>query len=228
MKAFGFDLGDTLVEYEGLPLSWEAHYAEALLNLASHVGIRPSKSELLAAADILRKYNTRLHPRVAEVSFETILAEILVAFRIGPVQRDGCAEAFFECFRQRLRCFEDTIPMVERFIGRGWKIGIFTDVPYGMPRPLVLRDIREAGITLDDEYIFTSLEVGYRKPSPKTLATLVQRLQCSPIELVYVGNERKDIEVANAFGCESVLLDRGGLKPEWGQSRTIKSLNELE
>jgi hypothetical protein len=30
MKALAFDLGDTLVEYEGLPLSWEAHYPEAL------------------------------------------------------------------------------------------------------------------------------------------------------------------------------------------------------
>ncbi len=38
MKAIAFDLGDTLVEYEGMPLSWVEHYPEALRNLAAFWG----------------------------------------------------------------------------------------------------------------------------------------------------------------------------------------------
>jgi hypothetical protein len=34
MKAVAFDLADTLTEYEGFPLSWEARYDEALSCLA--------------------------------------------------------------------------------------------------------------------------------------------------------------------------------------------------
>jgi hypothetical protein len=42
-----------------------------------------------------------------------------------------------------------------------------------------------------------------------------------------VGNERKDVDVALAFGCEAVLFDRAGAAPVWGQRRTIRSLQEL-
>lgn len=227
MNAFGFDLGDTLVEYEGLPLSWEAHYPEALSKLAKYLEVQPCDTNFSAAADVLRKYNTRLNPRVAEVSFDTILAEILEVFGTGSVHRSACAETFFACFRQRLRCFQDTIPMLERLAARGCKVGIFTDVPYGMPRDLVIRDIRDAGLGLDEKYILTSLDVGYRKPSPETLGALAQRFECCPTEMTYVGNERKDIEVAKAFGCRPVLLVRGDTKIEWGQSQTITSLVEL-
>ena len=38
MKAVAFDLGDTLVEYAGLPPSWEAHYDAALKMLAEFIG----------------------------------------------------------------------------------------------------------------------------------------------------------------------------------------------
>jgi hypothetical protein len=36
MKAFAFDLGDTLVEYEGVPLNWEEHYPEGKRQAERH------------------------------------------------------------------------------------------------------------------------------------------------------------------------------------------------
>jgi hypothetical protein len=32
MIEYAFDLGDTLITYEGIPLSWESHYSVALTN----------------------------------------------------------------------------------------------------------------------------------------------------------------------------------------------------
>ena len=67
--AFGFDLGDTLVEYEGLPLSWVDYYPEALGRLAATLRIAPSVEQVEAACEVLRRHNTRLHPRLVEILF---------------------------------------------------------------------------------------------------------------------------------------------------------------
>jgi FMN phosphatase YigB (HAD superfamily) len=73
----------------------------------------------------------------------------------------------------------------------------------------------------------TSGEVGQRKPSPAALAFVAARLGLGPGDFAYVGNERKDVAAAQAFGCRAVLVDRAGSVPSWGQDETIASLAEL-
>jgi hypothetical protein len=34
-KGIGFDLGETLVEYEGVPLNWQSEYLKALAAIAT-------------------------------------------------------------------------------------------------------------------------------------------------------------------------------------------------
>lgn len=228
MRAIAFDLGDTLVEYEGLPLSWVAHYPEALLRLGLFLGIHPTTSQIEAASGVLGKYNTRIRPREVEVEFGEILDELLCAFQCRPEQDELlCAEAFFSVFRQKLRCFPDTIACLQMVRSRGLKIGVFTDVPYGMPRELVVEDMNAAGVDGLVDVLVTSCEAGFRKPSVQTLEALSFKLGCGPKEMLYVGNERKDVEVALAFGCEAVLLDRSRHGEDSGQDRTIVSLSGL-
>jgi putative hydrolase of the HAD superfamily len=228
MKALAFDLGDTLVEYEGLPLSWEEHYPEALARLGSFLGISPGLAQIEAASAVLRNYNTRIRPREIEVGFCEILKELLCVFQCH-IEPDElrCAEAFFSVFRQRLRCFPDTVSCLSMARSRGQTIGVFTDVPYGMPRELVLNDMNVAGIADLVDVLLTSREAGFRKPSRRTLEALSLRLGCTAKEMIYVGNERKDVEAALAFGCEAVLLDRCRRGDDWGQHRTIVSLSRL-
>jgi putative hydrolase of the HAD superfamily len=228
MKALAFDLGDTLVEYEGLPLSWETHYPDALTCLAKFVGTNPSPAMIDSAISALRPYNTRINPRELEVPFSEILSKLLACFGIAETMDElSCAEAFFSHFRQRIRCFPDTAGLLHLARKRGQTIGVFTDVPYGMPRQLVLEDVRVSGLSDAVDVLMTSRDAGFRKPSPRTLAALSVPLRCGPDEMVYIGNEQKDIEAALAYGCEAVLLDRSGLRPRWGQHKTISSLTEL-
>ncbi len=228
MRAIAFDLGETLVEYQGMPLSWEAHYPEALLSLGSFLQITPTAHELEQACAVLRCYNTRIHPRTAEVSFSKIVQEMPPCFHAKPHSDElACATAFFQIFRQKLRCFPDVSITLDRLRGRKIKIGIFTDVPYGMPRELVLADLKEASLEHSYNALLTSRDAGFRKPSPVTLRLLAAELSCTPSEMVYVGNEQKDIEAARAFGCSSILIDRKRINPAWGQDRTIMSLSEL-
>ena len=76
MRAVVFDLGDTLVEYEGMPLSWEAHYPRALSELTRSLGTSFSAEAMGTACGVLRTFNTRVNPRVDEVSFQMILSRL--------------------------------------------------------------------------------------------------------------------------------------------------------
>jgi len=228
MKAIVFDLGDTLVEYEGVPLSWEAHYPEALGSLAGFLGVAVDSDQIAGASAVLRRYNTRIHPREEEIPFKVILTEILQYFAV-PVEADeiACAGSFFHIFRQRLRCFPDTKPALDAIRKQGMKIGVFTDVPYGMPQRLVLEDASDAGLGDAFDVLLTSRDAGFRKPSAATLRLVAVELGCYAHEMAYVGNEQKDVEAARNFGCCSILIDRQRRGSDWGQTRTITSLAEL-
>jgi putative hydrolase of the HAD superfamily len=227
-RAIAFDLGDTLVEYEGLPLSWEAHYPAALVNLTEAAGYRADGRQIEAACSVLRRYNTRINPRVEEIAFAVILNDLAEVFgREWPRDELALARAFFRGFRQRLRCFPDALPALAQIRVQGSKIGGFTDVPYGMPRELVMEDVGQAGLAGCFDVLLTSRDIGWRKPSIRTLQALATALGSTPSELAYVGNERKDVEVAHAFGCKSVLLARVPPGESWGQNRTISTLSEL-
>jgi putative hydrolase of the HAD superfamily len=229
MKAIAFDLGDTLVEYEGMPLSWVEHYPEALRNLAVFLGLSVDDAQIERGSLVLRRYNTRLNPRETEFPFSVILAELLPCLGLATTSENesSCATAFFRIFRQRLRCFPETKTALQKLRQNRVNIGIFTDVPYGMPRELVLEDLRAASLETFSDRLLTSREVGFRKPSVKTLQALADQMGCEAREMTHVGNERKDVEVAKALGCLSILVDRTGRGADWGQDRTITSLHEL-
>ena len=89
-SVLAFDLGDTLVEYAGLPLSWEAHYPDALARLASVVEVRPTPEMMTSACSVLRRNNTRLAPRVTEVSFSQILRELLAFWELSAASDEFC------------------------------------------------------------------------------------------------------------------------------------------
>jgi putative hydrolase of the HAD superfamily len=228
MEALIFDFGDTLVEYEGVPLSWVDHYPEALGRLASFLGTTPDSNQFESACAILRSYNTRLNPRDWEIGFSQILSEICGCFLVPATEDcEGAARVFFSLFRQRLRSFPDARNTLAVIRGRGLKIGVFTDVPYGMPRALVLEDVDDAGLGGLFDLLVTSVDVGFRKPAPITLAYVADRIGTNRTGLAYIGNERKDIGAAKQFGCTAILLDRSLRRPEWGQDRTIALLTEL-
>jgi putative hydrolase of the HAD superfamily len=228
MKAVAFDLGDTLVEYEGFPPNWEAHYNSAIRSLAGFIGVTVSDDQIYAASEVLRRYNTRLHARTKEVEFGTILSDLLHTMGVEYAgHADDAAAAFFSVFRQRLRCFPDTEPRLNALRRSGVRIGVLTDVPYGMPFRLVREDMKVSGVLGLIDVMVTSVDAGVRKPDCGGLQLLASRLQCTPSEMIFVGNEKKDVEAALAFGCEAVLLDRKRAVPDWTQHRTISTLAEL-
>jgi putative hydrolase of the HAD superfamily len=228
----GFDLGETLIEYEGVPLNWESKYPLALAAVAALWGGRLSPGQVASGSAVLRSYNTRLAPRRHEVDSATVFGELLTALDAPPGRRvallDPATDAFFAVFRRGARAFADVAATLAALSAAGTAVGVLSDVPYGMPRRLVLQDLSAAGLDALAASTLTSTEAGVRKPDPAGFKALAGRLRCAPAGMVYVGNEQKDMVGAKASGMSAALVWRGDSPvPAWGQDLTVTSLEQL-
>jgi putative hydrolase of the HAD superfamily len=229
-SAIGFDLGDTLYEYAGVPLSWEREYPAALAAVAKACGDDLTPARLQSGTEILLRYNTRRTPRRddREYAAEQIFRELLAAWGSSLEFLTAGIAAFFDHFRQTLRAFPESAVVLARLNELGLPFGFLTDVPYGMPQNLLLADLSQTGLSISEDRLLTSTMVGYRKPQPAGFSALARALGVSCDQLMYVGNERKDIDGGNAAGCQTVLLWRSpDDAPAWGQTFTIRSLEQL-
>ena len=227
-RAIGFDVGDTLLYYADTPLDWSSQYVEALSAVASACRLAPDTQQQAAACEILRHYNTRLRPRIHEVPAEEIFSRVLDAWSAQQSEYLPLAiDAFFGYFQQRMSPFPETLGVLRTLRAAGVRIGALTDVPYGMPFRLVERDLERAGVSELLDVVITSTDAGCRKPAASGYLTLAVALGIASCEMLYVGNERKDIEGAQAAGVPSALIDRSHAMTEYGQSFTISSLGEL-
>jgi putative hydrolase of the HAD superfamily len=228
MKAVGFDLGDTLIFNEGTPMNWKSLYHDALNSVTTACNCIISPRLISDAAEILKEYNTRLNPRRTEVISDEIIERILESWGLSKQHYlDIATDSFFLFFQRQVAAYDDTIPVLRTLRQENLKIGVLTDVPYGMKRVLVQHILDTTGISTLIDVLLTSVDIGYRKPETIGYFRLAYELGAKPQEMIFVGNEKKDIEGANRAGMYSVLLSRDGEKHTWGQEEQIESLYEL-
>ena len=228
LRAVGFDIGDTLLFYADTPLDWSSRYGDALAAVARACKFSPSSSELSAARQILSHYNTRVRPRTDEVAAEEIFSLILCAWSLPPGEHlPAVLDSFFTFFQQRMCAFQETASVLRALRAAGMRLGALTDVPYGMPMKFVQRDLDGAQVSGLLDSVITSIMVGVRKPHAAGYHALAASLGVAPDEMLYVGNEPKDIIGAQHAGVRSAFLDRTGGGGSHGQSFTISSLSAV-
>jgi len=137
LTAITFDLGDTLLYYEGVPLNWSLHYPQALTRGFETAGCPASDSSLGVASGILALYNTRLHPREVEYSAQRIFSEICEAIAVDTSRQEAISNGFFSYFQQKAVLYADTVAALTALKEQGYRVGILTDVAYGMPKAFV-------------------------------------------------------------------------------------------
>ena len=221
IKAVIFDIGETLVTYSK-PLNWVDSYIPALYHAASGCKLQLTDHDYYKAAEILKKYNTRLHPRQKEVSSYTIFKEILSIWHIDSNYLYSLKDTFYQYFCKEASVFDDVKITLEYLRQQGIQTATLSHVPYGMDNKFVLSDIAEIINYID--FPLTSNDVGFRKPGMKGLNMLRKKMGISEQEMLFVGDEKKDVECANAV---SVLLDRRRISPDYGQKYTIDSLLKI-
>ena len=138
---------------------------------------------------------------------------------------DDVIDAFYSSLNLTSHIYEETIPVLKKLKAEGYIIAVLTDVATGMPDELHKSYFEEL-LPYFDMYV-SSISCGWRKPNPNGLNDIAEHFGITPDEIIYIGDEEKDIHVAKRFGCKSALIDRNKTGENFGQDFTIADLNEL-
>lgn len=200
-----FDLGGTLMEYRGMPLSWTDYYKQGFeaINQYYHCDVPVSCIE--ESVEILKLLNSGVCYREEEYTPEYIFAKALAHWdKALPIQ--DCAHKFYEGLKLEAAIYPDTIPALEALRSQGYGIAALTDLPTAMPDELFKKDIVQLLPYLD--FYVSSLSCGFRKPNSKGLQMISEHYKVPTAELIFIGDEEKDRKTAENAGCHFVRIDR--------------------
>ena len=224
IKAVIFDIGQTLVYYP-FPLNWSELYRPAFQSIAEKRKLNITENEYEYIAEVLTKYNTRINPREAEVSSDTIFTEILKGTSIPTEYLDIIKNDFYSFFRNDARIYSDAEETLKELKSKNILIGTLSDVAYGMDNSYALEDIKPLLKYIDVP--FTSNNSGFRKPNGKGLEMIADKMNVLTSEMIFVGDEKKDVECAENAGATAVLINRDKEEKNFGQNYVIRELREV-
>lgn len=224
IKASAFDIGGTLMEYKGMPGVWTDYYENGFKHIRDTLLPDLSENDIFEGVDILKGYNPTIKYREADYSYKRIFGEIIAKWH-ADISVDKIAYCFFEAFPLNAYTYPETIPILQKLRNGGIKIATLTDVATGMPDELHKSYFPEL-MPYFDLYVSSS-SCRYRKPNIKGLTDIATYFNVKPNEIIFIGDERKDVQVAQDFGCISVYIDRYNNNRNFGQKYTVKNLNEF-
>ncbi|QHT61030.1 HAD family hydrolase [Paenibacillus lycopersici] len=218
-------MGGTLIDYEGFPQYWGDYYVPAFKQVSDQLNLHAAEEHIHAAAETLKTYNPRLYPREIEYQPAYIFADVFHGWRIADEMIDTAIAAFFAYFQQTVMIYPETISVIDYLHVKGYKIGILTDVPTGMPTEVLMQDIRAFEDKID--YFLTSTDCGYRKPNAKGIEIIAERFGVDVSKIAVVGNEKKDVAAAINAGTVSILINRESTTKDYGEDLRISQLTEI-
>ena len=226
--AVGFDLGETLYHYAGPPLSWLERARPAIDRVVIACGIDRSKADVAAAHTRVASYSDYLRRRIEKVTAADLLADLLARIGGGAGERlETAVDSSFSYLRRSLRAYPDAAETLRTLREAGFGVGALSNVPFGMPRRTIRRDLARSGLAPYLDGFVTSVDVGLRKPHRATFEWLAATLGVRLEDLVYVGNLPTDVTGARACGCIPIYLDRTHSGIDFGQAATVHHLREI-
>lgn len=225
MNTIVFDIGGTLMEYRDMPYVWLDYYEGAFGYVRERLSLPLTDSDIAEAVEVLRQFNPKVNYREVDYTPEHIFGKATerwdCEFELSEV-----ISAFFENMKLTPYIYPDSVPALERLKALGTTICALTDVATGMPDELHKSYFPEL-LPYFDMYV-SSVSCGMRKPNHKGLRDIAEKFGTGAGDMLFVGDEEKDILVAKRFGCRSVLIDRKKRGADLGQDFTIYDLNNIE
>lgn len=205
MKAIVFDLGGTLMEYKGMPLSWADYYSVGFSLLNQQYSCAASDELINESVEILKSYNPRLYYRGIEYSPRHIMSDALKHWNIN-CSIDEMIVSFFEGLHLTPIIYDEVIPVLQQLKEQKYKVAALTDLPTAMPDDIFKKDINEL-LQYFDLYV-SSLNCGFRKPNPKGLIFISEQFGIDRNEILFVGDEEKDRNTAINAGRDFIKINR--------------------
>ena len=225
MEVIVFDLGGTLMEYKGMPLSWVDYYENAFETVNIEFDLNLSKEDIQKSCEVLKSKNARVVYREIEYTPHEIFNAVAEHWH-KKVDIDAIINSFYNGHELLPVIYDDSINCLELLKQKGIKIAALTDLPTAMPDEFFKKDILDLLEHLD--LYVSSLTCGFRKPSKNGLVYIAEHYNVDVANLVLVGDEEKDIKTAKNAGCTSILINRKNDYRNYGQDFSISSLNELQ
>lgn len=205
IQAVVFDLGGTLMEYTGMPLSWMEYYPAGFQAINKYFGCDAGADALNRSVEILCQYNPRISHREIELAPENIFEKALAHWPSKPRAAE-CAEIFFKGIALKAEIYPDTLPVLQELQSSGIKTAALTDLPNAMPDSLFRKDI---GPILSSLNLYvSSASCGFRKPNKRGLQMIAETFSLPMPDILFVGDEEKDQRTAENAGCTFAWIHR--------------------
>lgn len=205
VRAVVFDLGGTLMEYTGMPLSWTGYYADGFRAVNAYYGCAVDEDAVARSVEVMRGYNPRVSYREIELSPAYIFEKALAHWPRKPPTEE-CAQVFFGGLHLQAEIYPDTVPMLEELRSSGIKTAALTDLPTAMPDSLFRKDITPILERLD--FYVSSAVCGFRKPNKRGLQRIAENFALPVPDILFVGDEDKDQQAAENAGCPFARIHR--------------------
>ena len=95
-----------------------------------------------------------------------------------------------------------------------------------MPEEIIRESV--ALLECDIDCVLTSTGIGVRKPNSKGLETLAGAFGVTPKQIVFIGDEEKDILTARKIGAISIFINRIGIEKSFGEDIQINDLSVIK
>jgi putative hydrolase of the HAD superfamily len=204
-----FDLGNTLAAY----------YHKEQFRPVLEAAIRNVLAELrrrgLACVDFESALTAALamNQEATDLRVRPLAGRLVRLFDIGASDDAELIAAVSSKFLEPVfalgRRFDDTMPVLERLRGAGYRLGIVSNSPWGSPPDLWRAELQRLDlVNAVDAAVFCG-DVGWRKPAKAIFDHAAQLVGASPDRCCFVGDDPTwDFDGAGAAGMWPILLDR--------------------
>lgn len=120
-------------------------------------------------------------------------------------------DTFLNHYRANLSKASTLFPGMEELLvtleQRGIRWGVVTNKPSWLTNPLM----QELNLSSRSACTISADEVAKPKPAPDSILLACSRLQLSPADCLYVGDDKRDIDAGRAAGMRTIAADWGYL-----------------
>ncbi|HEX7433443.1 MAG TPA: HAD family hydrolase [Anaerolineaceae bacterium] len=216
LKVILFDLGSTLIYFDGGYTPWLSEATSALARSLIGGGFNLDEAAFISAYDTrIQAYYQERGSEFIEYTTAYYLRQILADFGYPAVPDESIKAALASLYsvsQVRYHLEEDTLSTLNELRQRGYHLGLISNAGDNED---VQTLIDQHGLRSYFEVILVSAEVGIRKPHPRIFQLALDRLGCIAQEAVMVGDTLgADILGAHNAGMPGIWITRRADTPD--------------